>query len=109
MTTTTPIPADHFLCFEDGISYSVRAKVFGVLVRLAAPIVDHYHGDLYHDAHWLDDHVEGPMHFYFGVRDTGTAIGTDRDLIVKYNTDAWRIDLTVTPRGKWEAHLTAIK
>lgn len=107
--TMTTIPADHFLCFEDTMSFSVRAKLFGVLVQLAAPVVEHYHGDLYHDVHWLDEHVEGPMHFFYGIRDTGTGIGTDRDLVTSHNTLAWRIDLTVSPRGKWEVHLTAIK
>lgn len=105
---TTTIPADHFLCFEDHLSKRVRAKLFGVLVQLAAPVVEHYHGDLYHDVQWLDDHVNGPMYFYYGVRDTGTGIGTDRDLVVNHNTNAWRVDLTVTPNGRWEAHLIPI-
>lgn len=30
-----------------------RAAVFGHLVRLATPILQAFHGDLYHDAQWI--------------------------------------------------------
>jgi hypothetical protein len=109
-TDTIPtVPATTFLRFDDEINDSVRAALFGVLVELAAPVVEHYRGDLYHDVHWIDRHATGPLRFYYGVRDTGTGIGTDRDLVVNHNTLAWQVDLTVNARGKWESNLVRIK
>jgi hypothetical protein len=111
MTSTTPptVPASTFLRYDDEITDSVRAALFGVLVQLAAPVVEHYQGDLYHDVHWIDRHVTGPASFYYGVRDTGTGIGSDRQLVTDHNTQAWQIDLTVSARGKWDTTVTRIK
>jgi len=50
----------------------VLSKVFGRLVALAAPIVELHHGDLYHDALWLDKHVSGrSFRFLWSVGDAG--------------------------------------
>lgn len=51
--------------------------VFGELAKLAIPVLRYYHGDLYHDALWVSNHIAGmePLTFYYGVRETGTNIG----------------------------------
>lgn len=59
---------------------SVKALLFGQLMDLAAPFVKHYRSDFYHDAHWLDTYFTGAISFYYGVRESGTAIGTSKVL-----------------------------
>jgi hypothetical protein len=61
---------------DDGTRTSIRAKVFGHLVKLASPTLEIHQGDLYHDAHWLDEHVTGTvtMGFYFAFNESGTDI-----------------------------------
>jgi hypothetical protein len=56
--------------FNDG----VRALLFGHMVKLAVPVVQHYHSDLYHDARWLEENVSGPTEFDWLVRPSGTNI-----------------------------------
>ncbi len=68
--------------------------VFGELVKLAAPVVERFHSDLYWDAKWLDAHLEkglsgivlgvpcaSDFSFFYGVDDHGTSIGTDEELV----------------------------
>jgi hypothetical protein len=56
---------------------SLAASIFGHLVRLAAPIVTAYHGDLFYDATFVDHLVVGVARaeFYWQPREFGTAIG----------------------------------
>lgn len=71
--------------------------LFGELVKLAQPIVEHYHSDLWHDAAWIREHIPtsmavgGAYAFVYGVRDTGTSIGEDLGLTLPYNSDVWSI------------------
>lgn len=53
----------------------VLPRVFGHLVRLAAPVVQEYHSDLYRDAEWLPKNVTGPCEMDFVVRPSGTHLG----------------------------------
>lgn len=53
---------------------AVLAALFGHMVRIAAPIVEHYRGDLFHDARWLDANVDGPRSFVWRPYDSGTWI-----------------------------------
>ena len=50
------------------------AKLFGELLQRAAPVVQHYHSDLFHDAEWLRANVNGPTHFHWMARLNGTQI-----------------------------------
>ncbi len=79
---------------------TLRAHVFGALVQLASSIVQCYHSDLYHDAAWLSEHLTGPMSFYFGVRTSGTHIGTDHALIGPASDKTYRIEL-LREGGEW--------
>jgi hypothetical protein len=87
---------------------SVRAALFGVLVKLAQPHVKHYQSDLYHDAIWIKSHVVGPYEFFFAVADTGTEIGTDEKLVRQIRPIAWQVSLTRSANGKWEATTTRL-
>lgn len=87
---------------------SVRAALFGELVKLATPLVEHYHGDVYHDAIWVQANVTGPMEFFFGADDCGTAIGTDLGYVAMSRKQVWHVNLTRDYRFKWEAEVSAV-
>jgi hypothetical protein len=76
------ISASHFLC--SGYENPSLATAFGHLLALADGVIEHYRGDLFHDALWMEKHLHdaGGM-FYWAPRLTGTAIGTDRDLVLR--------------------------
>lgn len=61
--------------FSDTIDTPVLAALFGEMVTRANPVVKAYHGDLFHDARWLDENVTGPCEFLYMVREYGTVIG----------------------------------
>lgn len=79
---------------------SAKARIFGELVRLAAPVLSRYHSDLYYDAKWLDENITRPCVFYYGVRDSGTHIGNDRSLIEKHS-DVFYIMILCKEDGWW--------
>lgn len=54
----------------------IRALLFGVLADIAAPIVQRYRSDLYHDARYVAEHVNGVCEFQYCARENGTHIGT---------------------------------
>lgn len=113
MTTPIPTAETTFLRYDEDMSEStldsVRAALFGVLVELAQSRVKHYQSDLYHDAIWIKANVSGPTGFFYGVRESGTDIRPDDvDLVRKYNPHTWRVELTRTDRGKWEATTTRL-
>lgn len=76
----------------------VRQRVFGELVQLATAHLERYHSDLYHDAQWLDRNLNGPMEFYYGADDSGTAIyeATEDGLrfVQLCRKNRWKITLT---------------
>lgn len=78
ITTPTSLTSEHRLVgwgtFED-LSSSILALLFGHMVRLAAPVVEEYHSDLFHDAEWIRKNVTGPTSFDFVVRTSGTHVG----------------------------------
>lgn len=83
---------------------SIRPLLFGFLANLYWPLADHYKSDLYHDAQWISTNVSGPITFYFGADQWGTAIGTDP--INAFHTSreyGWKITLRCDERGQtWE-------
>jgi len=80
---------------------SIRANLFGRLVELSAPVIEHYRSDLFHDAQWLAKHVDRPMTFYWAYNDCGTSIGTGRQEVVEWShrEHAFRVTLDRTTRG----------
>jgi hypothetical protein len=80
---------------------SCRAILFGALARLAQQHVQSFHGDLYHDVHWVDEHVNGPIVFFFGADDCGTAIGTDSSWVRRSRKHVWQVQVTVDAHGTW--------
>ena len=103
-------------CTDEATLVAVRAAVFGILVQLAAPTVRHYHSDLFHDANWLTKHVVLPdspawmeghflTTFAYGVRDTGTDIGTDIELIKRHNERVFQVIVSRDEGGLWTANV----
>lgn len=64
--------------FEE-LQEPIRALLFGHMVKLAIPVVQEYLSDLYHEAHWIDENVNGETTFEFLVRHSGTNIGLPDD------------------------------
>lgn len=70
------------LCgWYDEINDSVRALLFGEMVKRTIGVVENYHSDLFRDAQWITEHVKDAMVFYWAPRTYGTNIGTDIDLV----------------------------
>jgi len=93
----------------DDYPESANAKLFGELVKLATPVVESYHSDLYYDAHWIGKYVPYEVTaFYYAVRNTGTSIGQDKVVVntsvmphegiyyveVYNDNDVWKADIT---------------
>ncbi len=79
-------------------------RIFGHLVRLAAPVVKEYHGDLFHDALWVRDNINGPTEFLFCVRHSGTNLGPNAQLMfdgLSHDAVLYRLSLSVDERGRW--------
>lgn len=90
-----------FLRGWEPFNRATKVVLFGELAKLAQPIVQHYLSDLYHDVHWIDDHVVGPCTFYFGCDESGTFIGTDRELAIQGRKNVWEITLTCDDHNGW--------
>jgi hypothetical protein len=90
----------------DHINDSVRALLFGELVKRAQPI-EHYPSDLYHDGAWIAKHVTGATTFYWAPRTWGTDIGTDHDLVATPSDGkvVYRVELTCN-HGEWSVTFT---
>lgn len=90
--------------------------VFAKLVKLAAPHLEAYHGDLYHDALAVKKIVEDATErnaaiivLFYGVRSTGTNLNENIDHFpFGHNPDQYRIELW---RGahSWEVRTYAWK
>lgn len=99
----------------------VLPRVFGHLVRLAAPVVQEFHSDLYRDAQWLPKNVTGPCEVDFVVRHSGTYLGINGakwNMARTYITSPsnwskgdrfYRLALTVDDRGEWSLTITILK
>lgn len=84
-----------------------HSLLFAHLVRRAFGVIEHYHGDLFHDAMWLKENVHGrDARFYWSVRETGTSIGIDPYLVALlggHEDCLWQIDVHLDERGNWVA------
>lgn len=74
--------------------------VFGELVKLTLPVLRHYHGDLYNDALWINANMYaeqgGAYVFFYGVRDTGTNIGTHEEHVSGSGNRVYRCTVTLS-------------
>jgi hypothetical protein len=82
-----------------------KGLMFGKLVDLSIEVVQHYRSDYYHDAKWIQEHVDGPSTFYYGFREWGTSIGTDPKLVAYGNDKLFRVDLVLSEH-EWFVVLT---
>lgn len=82
--TTMPILDRRVIRCGDPDIRNGLPRVFGALVVLAGPIVHMYHGDLFHDALWLDKHTTGrEFTFTWSAGEAGTCIGANEDDVRK--------------------------
>lgn len=90
---------------------TVRARLFGEMLTRALPVVQQFHSDLFHDAHWLDTNLVGPCEFDYLVRVSGTNIGESARIGVQIGAGRgfvlYRVALTVE-RGMWSATFTVL-
>lgn len=92
----------------------VNSLLFGEMVRKAIPTLAHYHGDLFHDARWMERYVTGPTTFWWVHREWGTNIGDDGMMLQAVlnanrgeHVKAYRIEVTVEG-GEWFATFTPL-
>lgn len=96
----------------DTLAETIHMRLFGHLVRLAAPVVVEHHGDLFIDAQTIAEEVNGPCRFDFFVRHLGTHLYMWRDNspsdmvepIRSARSDGlvhYRITLTCDSRQEW--------
>lgn len=84
--------------------------LFAELVKRSA-CVEHYHGDLFHDALWLNEHMTGEGAFYWLAHESGTHIGTDSTLVrYLHETDPmFCFVISQDPRlGVWHADIITL-
>jgi len=70
---------------EDDLIMHATARIFGLLVETAAPIIESYHSDLYHDSVSLRSLVDNVYvyriteQFVWSVNESGTAWSKSQD------------------------------
>lgn len=102
--------------FEE-LASSIKQLTFGELVKLATPVLKRYHSDLWHDAKWLElhlqDNAQEGVTWYYATCDSGTAIGTERSYIaIRIEGHAegqlWRCRIMQDGKGAWYFNATDI-
>lgn len=100
----------------DELGRSIKALLFGEMVKRATPVVEQYHSDLFHDALWINETVTGPTTIDFLVRTSGTNTGlagvVPNSAVIGVEIGApggvfYEIEL-VTENGMWSAIFTQI-
>lgn len=90
----------------------VRAKLFGEMVKRAGSVIVEYHGDLYHDAQWINENVNGPCEFLWMPRHSGTHIGPLAEMWERQSSaeprTLYHVAVTVDGRGQWFATFTTL-
>lgn len=83
---------------------TVRATTFAKMVELAKDKIQYYISDLYHDALWLNQELNGPGEFEWVVRESGTWIG-ETAKIIKEDTYApftrYKFEIREDDNQKW--------
>lgn len=93
---------------------AVLAMLFGHLVQLAAPVVEHYHSDLFRDAQWLQAKVNGPRRFVWQAYECGTVIddvnGSVHAAAVSVNPERrfYLVELTHDDGGAWNVTISQL-
>lgn len=101
-TITTSSTTTRLWGYDKEINDSVRALLFGVLLKEAWAVLEHYRSDLYHDANWIKKEIEGPCTFYWSCDGWGTYIGLDRTLVVLGGREhVFEIELQCHDNGEW--------
>jgi len=95
--TLSPISAD---------PDQIKGYVFGQLVKLAQPHIEHYYSDLWLDAQWIGKHLPagtepGTFEFFYAVNDTGTHIGTNGGLNT-YRRNKYRLTYECRRNQRWD-------
>lgn len=93
------------------LSKSIKCRVFGHMVRLAAPVVKEYHSDLFWDAQWVESHVNGPLAFDYVVRTSGTHLGRNaRGAMGSYAPGGilYGLDLYSVDNRVWNLRVTEV-
>ena len=85
-------------CGSDSVP---KSMIFEQMVIRAQKTVEHYIGDLYHDALWMQKGVPNKLEpgesfvFTWAVRDYGTAIGESLSPSeLAEHKDAWKVTIT---------------
>jgi hypothetical protein len=80
--------------------YHMTSMLWFELAKLTTGKVKHYQSDLYHDALWLyeniahhKDTLQDEDTFYYGLRESGTLIGCDKNIMLRHSTIVYRIDI----------------
>lgn len=96
---------------------AILQRVFGFMVRAAAPVVKEYHGDLFIDAEWLRTWLDatlgnpdvspggfGSVNFDYCVRSSGTNANQTAALMfngLAYDAALYHFTLRSDERGRW--------
>jgi hypothetical protein len=100
LTSTTTYP-------EVGHKNSIKAKVFGEMVKLAYKNMQSYQSDLFHDANFMRElRITGDEEttFWWAVWSTGTYIAYDHaNLITSYyeGTKLYKVTIYREDNGNW--------
>lgn len=93
------------------IAESVMACVFGAMVSRSVVVTEHYRSDLFHDATWMREKLQGWMTFDWLVREWGTNIAESARVGVEIGAGSkavfYRIKL-LHERGMWYALFTTV-
>jgi hypothetical protein len=103
-------PKFHSLCYDDNFSTTVLSGIFAQMVERSRDVVEHYVGDLFHDAEWLRTYVTGPVVFYWTTREYGTYIGLE-PFWLESNTVCTTYEVIVnrTSKRQWVVCFTEIE
>lgn len=96
--------------WEEG-KESIRALLFGAMVERAIPVTKHYLSDLYHDAVFVAEKVNGPTTFDWLVRQCGTDLNDTAHTQVNLGPGSDAVFYRVTllaERGLWFADFTTV-
>ncbi len=83
---------------------TVRALTFAKMMDLGRDRIKFYQSDLYHDALWLNEYVNGPTEFEWVARESGTHIGETAKIV---KDDDWadsaryRFEIREGDNQKW--------
>lgn len=114
VTTAAPAHVPLYSCDEKfaTVARPVRALLFGEMVRRAAPIMEHYQSDLFHDAMWINENVHGECAFDWSIRPTGTCLSDSpdpatNDVAIAAAAVRYRVELVIE-RSTWTAIFTRV-